>query len=311
MEWNRFSTSATLLKLTTSDKDLDNFVLDLFQHRAEIVGNGLSSLVEVLEKFSNVEATDVRDRIFSLLSLAADCQGKERDLVDYSINCAPLYFAFLAYCKPTNVMRMAVALQKALLVGRARLSKFWHSVTPESPQNTTSAMKILAFEYVLKVQAYSELAISRLDFDCFFNLPNAMDTKVPSKTTVFIAKSYFATIDTGAAKLRNSKVFPIAKTNFSIRVQPTLLGSSFAGVYEKEGKGEEHDDNCWALQISPLPLNEIPKYMKPPHVELDSKSQIATLFVELTTDNERIWQTLDGYFEEVCRQYRNHYGQEL
>ena len=74
---------------------------------------------------SSTEATDVRDRVFALLSLASDCQGKESELIDYSLSRLVLFFAFLAYFKPANITRIAAAFYEALLVRRVERIKFW------------------------------------------------------------------------------------------------------------------------------------------------------------------------------------------
>jgi hypothetical protein len=195
------------------------------------------------------------------LSLASDCQGKERELVDYNLSRPALFFAFLAYFKPANITRMAAALQEALLVRRVELIKFWQSVTPQSSQKTTSVMEKLGFEYVIKVREYSESATAQSDLTYFLNLPGGLDVELPSKTTVFIAQSYFAITDAGAAKLHNSSLFLIAGTNYYVRVQPTLLGSRFLGIYKMDGDKKVHEGGSCTLYTPQFTIEEVRRYM--------------------------------------------------
>lgn len=68
----------------------------LWSHR----GKNRETLEYLLERYNNTECSDVRDRVFSLLSMATDCPEQESKLVDYSISISALFFAFIAHFKP-------------------------------------------------------------------------------------------------------------------------------------------------------------------------------------------------------------------
>lgn len=272
-DWNLFTIWATLLRLSTLDEDPENFVPDLFMHRSKVRKGELSTLVELLERYRNTEATDVRDRVFALLSLASDCQGKEKVLVDYNSSRPALYFAFLAYFKPTNITRMAAALQEVLRVRRIQLMEFWQSVTLDSYKKTNSLMESLAFDYVLKVRAYSESATAESDLECFLGHLERVDIELPSKTAGFIARSYFAMTNGGATKLHNSRLFPIAETRFNIRVQPTLFGSRFLGIYQTDSEDKESESGSCTLYKPQFNIEDIWRYMVLPFIVLGTKGE--------------------------------------
>ena len=216
------------------------------------------TLNEFLEVFCDTEATDLRDRVFAWLPLASDCQGKESELVDYNLSRPALFFAFLAYLKPTNITRMAAALHEALRVRRIELIKFWASVTPESYQKTTFAMEKLAFEYILEITAYYESATTRSDS---LGLPGEADIKLPSETKDFIARSYLAMGQEGAAKLEKYRLLPIAGTDYAIIVQPTLFGSRFMCICTSVDDEELYNGRSYTMYAPKYTVEEAWKYM--------------------------------------------------
>lgn len=81
------------------------------------------TLPDLLEAFAGSACTEPRDRVFSLLSLASDCRGKEQYIVDYNMPLSSLLWATINVCKPSDILRHAGVVQRALWITTSTLIK--------------------------------------------------------------------------------------------------------------------------------------------------------------------------------------------
>ncbi|KAK4225582.1 heterokaryon incompatibility protein-domain-containing protein [Podospora fimiseda] len=127
-------------------------------HRINRVDHGREEPFElVFQRFWRSSCTDPRDRIFSILSLAADTQGIEHRPADYSLDLPALFFAIIAPVEPRDLLSFTTTLHEALGVHRSQLVEYWEKVgAPDGHRlrtTTTKAMKNAAVAYVCSLKA--------------------------------------------------------------------------------------------------------------------------------------------------------------
>jgi len=269
--WSSFS---TLIQSRTSlsDEALRNgYIWSLFEHRHHRhIEPRQETLEGLLYRYCNAESTDVRDRVFALVSLASDCEGKEKEIIDYSLSSPALFFALLAYFEPTDVAKLATTLEYILVLCTAELLKFRESViSSHFNMNGTSRMEQRAFDYIRELKNYSPESFS-MDLECMTKLGSESglpDCKLPSKVRRFIFQSCLAAslMSSGIEDiLRIDELIRIDNTDMAIRARPTLYGLKFIGFYKKPGAGEHMEADCYVpstlesstVEISLLPLFE-------------------------------------------------------
>ncbi|KAF8858754.1 hypothetical protein BDZ45DRAFT_802333 [Acephala macrosclerotiorum] len=119
----------------------------------------------LLHRYRNTESTDVRNRVFALVSLASDCEGKEKEIID-SLSRPALFFALLAYFEPTDVAKMATTLEYILVLRTAELLEFRESViSSHFNMKGTSQIEQKAFDCIRELKNYSPEFFSK-DLEC-------------------------------------------------------------------------------------------------------------------------------------------------
>ncbi|KAL9111053.1 MAG: hypothetical protein Q9227_004486 [Pyrenula ochraceoflavens] len=74
------------------------------------------TLENLLQTYGNAQCTDVRDRVYALLSMAEDCRGEGSLVADYDIPTALLFFALMQPYHPTSSMGFAWHLRDILML---------------------------------------------------------------------------------------------------------------------------------------------------------------------------------------------------
>jgi hypothetical protein len=211
------------------------------------------TLEELLQKYHRSQCADFRDRVFALLSLASDCAGLERVMVDYTVDRPLLFFALMAHIQPADPCKLSVILQEAFQVRKAELIKVWDKVS-ESPRRHTQNQDIpymqrAAEDYIRQVQEYgkSELILQDMDYLIEAITKQLDDSSLvcPSHTLRIIALSYFAQISNkieilnknGRNVLNDLVYFPIEGLDIALIQKPTLFGYVFIGTARKTPSG--------------------------------------------------------------------------
>lgn len=104
---------------------------------ASLGSNQIVPLEELLCVFRGAQCTDVRDRIFSLLSLAKmprkmrNLSNGLADLVDYEIEIPQLYLALLGWYPRPNFLTCAMVFQDALRLLHTDIMSAWENETAQ------------------------------------------------------------------------------------------------------------------------------------------------------------------------------------
>ena len=65
-------------------------IANLSIHRLNLGQGKLEPLEILLKRYGRTGCTDPRDRVFSILSIASDCEGLEATIADYSVSTPAL-----------------------------------------------------------------------------------------------------------------------------------------------------------------------------------------------------------------------------
>jgi hypothetical protein len=174
-----FFMCAVLWLESTRDKEDEGRITEVFVHRNRVQDGKRDTLVDLLSQYSNLESTDVRDRVFALFSLASDCQGSISELVDYSIDTPALFFGLLAQLKPWNILEFAGKIQEALRVPQTRILEYSNKVTADRQRIANSHLEKIAMQYIREVEDYGNSSSAALDMDFLSvarNHPNGKTT---------------------------------------------------------------------------------------------------------------------------------------
>lgn len=132
---------------------------DFFFHRLKMKTEKPKTLESLLCKYGMSKCSDLRDRVFALISLSSDCIGFEKQLVDYSIERPMLFFAVLAHCAPADPSTLASQLQDILQVRRHNLIRLWYQISGLSVSYYNafdSHLKTIAINYVRQIHNYRD-----------------------------------------------------------------------------------------------------------------------------------------------------------
>lgn len=110
------------------------FYVNRFAYHTKDGHRNGEKLASLLQANLHAMCRNPRDRVFSLLSLASDCIGREKDLVDYAIAIPDLFLAVLNFCQPKRVVHFASLLQTALHISMLDLVFCFIPTTPNLPE---------------------------------------------------------------------------------------------------------------------------------------------------------------------------------
>lgn len=78
-------------------------------------GPPLYTLQELIQKYGMSQAADLRDRVYSLLSLASDCKDNpQAPTPDYAMSTFELGQTVLRFCRPKYILHFSKQLRKVL-----------------------------------------------------------------------------------------------------------------------------------------------------------------------------------------------------
>ena len=82
-------------------EQVDSGTISLLLHRNGLERYAREPMEFLLSRYcETAECYDIRDRIFSVLSLASEFEGRESEIADYSLDVPHLFLGLLAFCKP-------------------------------------------------------------------------------------------------------------------------------------------------------------------------------------------------------------------
>jgi hypothetical protein len=230
--WDAFGVKGMAANLRDiEDIPESRFIGDFFFHRAKLNNEKPKTLESLLRKYGMSKFSDLRDRVFALLSLSSDCIGFEKQLVDYTIERPMLFFAVLAHCAPADPTTLASQMQDILQVRRHDLICLWYEISDLSasyydPSN--SHLKTIAINYVRQVHNYGNsgdfchgVRLSTAEND----RPTPLDTQ--TRESEFIRQSHQLLpnalkwlVDLTSVDLRH---FAIENCDLGLFFQPTLF----------------------------------------------------------------------------------------
>ncbi|KAK4162829.1 heterokaryon incompatibility protein-domain-containing protein [Cladorrhinum sp. PSN259] len=203
----------------------EDHMLKLYLHRSERREGKSETLKELMDRYSNTECARVRDRVFALYSLAADCQDPESttSVIDYDISIPALFFALLAHFRPPDILGFSATLQNVLNVREVRLQEYWDKASIREIRGNkptgVSAAEASAMDYIRQIKAY------RSALSC-----GGDDKPIPAAPD-FIVRSHMAKSAPEALGKRDVHV-RIDGSKFSLRMKHTLLGLRLLNIYE-------------------------------------------------------------------------------
>lgn len=242
---------------------------DLSQHRDRQAAGKPTKLDDLLGQYRQAGCHDPRDRVFALLSLASDCAGLERSLVDYTIERPLLFFAILAVLKPSNPSKFSAILQDALRVRRRELVDVWEKLSQGTYRGhrgqNSSLLQMEAERYIRQVVAYGSTSFLQQDIQYLTDAGTESDDSAlsfPSRVPSFIVRSFLAQNYKDSESKKDPALskwggFVIEHLDIAILQKPTLFGYVFAGVAQWTSKGWKHMErsqdqnhvkkasNCW------------------------------------------------------------------
>lgn len=122
---------------------LSDEIANLSVQRFNLREGRLEPLEILLKRYGRTGCTDPRDRVFSLLSIASDCKGREAAIADYSISTSALFFGLVGFIAPQNIISLATSLHEILGVRRAQLFEYWDKIQiPERAQDRTTSLRL-------------------------------------------------------------------------------------------------------------------------------------------------------------------------
>jgi hypothetical protein len=105
---------------------LTDEIANLSMHRTNRQNGKRETLEVLLKRYGRTSCLDARDRVFSVLSIAADCEGYEDKMADYSISLPALFFSILGFTETQHILSLATTLHEILGVRRADILDYWN-----------------------------------------------------------------------------------------------------------------------------------------------------------------------------------------
>jgi hypothetical protein len=239
----------------------EDYIFTLCMHRYAQHKGKSETLLELMTRYTNTECLHIRDRVFALYSMAADCQERGSSIIDYSISIPALFFTLLAHFKPSDVLAFAAVLQETLNVRTVQLQEYWDNVSTEDNVPTASGVEALALAYIRQMKIYGKSLSSG---GCITSTPD------------FIVRSYIANFAPEALGKSDKHYWinPSSRfesSRFILCMKHTLLGLRFRRVYESNRPRDfEHEIKVFQL---PFTISEAWKYMILPSILLQMKTR--------------------------------------
>lgn len=234
VRWDEFGVKGMAANIADiEDIPESRFVGDFFFHRTKLNDEKPKTLESLLRKYGMSKCSDLRDRVFALLSLSSDCIGFEKQLVDYTIERPMLFFAVLAHCAPADPSTLASQMQDILQVRRHDLTRLWYQIGDLSAgyyDPSDSHLKTIAMNYVRQVHDYGNsgdfchgLRLSTAEAD----RPTPFDTR--TRESQFVGQSHQLLPDAlkgnlGIFTSEDLKYFAIEDYDLGLMFRPTLFG---------------------------------------------------------------------------------------
>jgi Heterokaryon incompatibility protein (HET) len=235
----------------------DDFIGHLVIHRQQQVVddpyhpglvNKNESLLELLVKFRDAECGDIRDRIFSLLSLARDTIGQESKIIDYSMDPALLFCGLLHHFEPQNPIAMGCILQRFLQTRyRQLLHAYEQNFDAGRPPSAISPIRGQAEDFINQMKERLKEIISQRPATTNQETSTGGDTNVvaPSlRFSRFIDQSCRLNPCVMAPKTlyragfhERDLLFPIEGSNIALVQTPALFGYLLSGFAQKQSSG--------------------------------------------------------------------------
>lgn len=251
----------------------DNFkkdVSELFTHRSRVERGQHDTLEVLLKKYGRTGWTDSRDRSFSLLSPAVDCEGIEDRIVDYCVGAPALFFAILDFIQPKDMLSTAMQLHEMLGVRRSQLVKFWDQIKPSEHQVTPIPKLDSELEYMAFYFVWGTRMVGTIVAELATIAPGYVDTLRSASTEDFticermkispyLTRSHLVS-DT-EPNPDHHLLFQIDDSDFLIIAQPTLFGPRFTSVFAKKYDTSRQLGYVWCPVESLVDPERLKPYM--------------------------------------------------
>jgi hypothetical protein len=98
-------------------------VLHLIEQQSLDASQKFETLQRLIEKYGQSQCSNMRDRIYSLLSLASDCTDGQGLTANYSLDPSTLYSWVLSFYQPSNETNFSNVLQDVLSPDQRQLDR--------------------------------------------------------------------------------------------------------------------------------------------------------------------------------------------
>ncbi|KAH8725256.1 hypothetical protein GQ44DRAFT_727062 [Phaeosphaeriaceae sp. PMI808] len=211
----------------------------------------LYPLEPLIVRYGRSECGELRGRVFSLLSLASDCDGREITIANYDLDAPALFFALMNLVKPANITEFTSILQEILEIRTCQLLRYTEWVTTSSePVKAKSPMDEMAATFVSSVK---NLLVSPA-----FGVSEGSSNHFTQTETS--ADWYTQCRPYAESTINDDKkpLFEIQNTSFTILANPTLIGLQFVRVYRKVESDVEsvpEGESRWQVYEHPFQLD--------------------------------------------------------
>jgi hypothetical protein len=226
-----------------SREQVDSGTLSLLVHCNGLKRYAREPMGTLLSRYCEIaECYDIRDRIFSVLSLTSEFEGRESEIADYSLDVPHLFLGLLAFCKPDATATFASYLQDTLQARFRHLLLVWNELVLEA-QNVDLAGTEL-----------TPLKRATLDFITqLWTLHKRPQEERLSPDLMYLSMAHFSlpkifysdeTIPT--ARTEPLWVYVLENSEFALRFVPSIFGPVLED-FARKGL-----DGVWAAYDPPL-----------------------------------------------------------
>jgi hypothetical protein len=275
------------------DHAVSDEIANLSMHRLNMRDGKRESLEVLLKRYGRTGCTDTRDRVFSILSIAADCKGMEEAIADYSISLPALFFAVLSFIEPQHIISLATSLHEILEVRRTHLLEYWNKIEdPElvlgmEPPRTESKMENLGICLVWMIKTTQKLIkeVKEIRPDYVNAMKTASGREFDEICRLMSLTPFFVHIcqlldlepkfdDDASRELEKEDyvLLRISNTHFFIMARKTFFGLRFVHIFEKQE--DPSVEKGYTLEaIEPIANHEgLKPFMIYPRIVLQNRS---------------------------------------
>lgn len=226
-DWATFSSEA-LQAVGRIEGCFDDSTLMLLVHRDGFDPPSRQPLVTLLSRYcQTAECYDIRDRVFSVLSLATEFEGREHEIIDYKLSVEQLFIALVAFCETEEPGKFSSYLQDTLQVRFSDLIPVWNALVEQVTGNGPASYN-LSIPERKTIQYVRRLWTSPEPID-FMTAPSSGTSSLHMSLAYVTLPRLFRTPETNQIveqKLQNQHLwfYVVGNSDYALRFTPSIFG---------------------------------------------------------------------------------------